>query len=116
LDPYAVLRDAVVNKRQVVAEYEGRRRDFCPHVLGLKNGRRRCLAYQFAGETSSGAAKPGPDAWRCFDVDRLLIIEVREGPWFSGPVHSRRQTCVDVVDVDSERPRFAVIAGFRRGP
>lgn len=113
-DAYAQLREAVLKKLQVVAEYDGRPREFCPHVLGLKNGRRRCLAFQFAGESSSGSTRPAPETWRCFDVDRLVVLRVRPGPWFSAPERRPGQTCVDEVDVDADRPVFTLIRGFKR--
>jgi hypothetical protein len=115
-DAYALLRKAVREKLQVVAEYDGRQREFCPHVLGTKNGRRRCLAYQFAAEHTSGAVERDAQSWRCFDVDRITIVEVRTGLWLPDSEHTRGQTCVDEVDVNAERPAptFTLIQGFRR--
>jgi len=44
---YELLRRAIVERRQVVAVYDGLRRELCPHRLGTKNGRLQCLFYQF---------------------------------------------------------------------
>jgi hypothetical protein len=98
---YEIVRDAILNKRQIVAIYNGHYREMCPHVLGTKNGRRQALFYQFGGTSSTGLAPPGSmDNWRCILVDRLQEIAVRDGAWHSAPNHSRPQTCVDLIDVE----------------
>ncbi len=101
LTTYELLREAILKRRQVWAVYHGLPRAFCPHVLGTKGSEQHCLSYQFAGETTSGAITPGsPDNWRCFTVDGLAQVSLREGPWFTAPNWDRRQTCVDVIDVE----------------
>jgi hypothetical protein len=101
VDNYALIRDALLHKRQVIAVYQGRRRELCPHVLGTKNGRRQALFYQFAGESRSGLGAAGSAAnWRCIPVDELRDVCVRDGSWFTAATHSRPETCVDVIDVE----------------
>lgn len=98
--PYDVLREAIVKRRQVVAVYRGLPREFCPHVLGTKNGEAHCLGYQFAGMSTSGPIAPGStEGWRCFIVAELSAVAARDGPWFSAPNWDRRQACVDRIDV-----------------
>jgi hypothetical protein len=95
------LRDAILNKRQVLATYNGYYREMCPHVLGRKRGRAQALFYQFGGTSSSGLAPAGSmDNWRCIPVERLEGITVRDGDWYSAANHSRPQTCVDEIDVE----------------
>ena len=98
-DSYAVVRQAIIDKKQVVA-YEGGRREMCPHVIGTKNGRRQALFFQFAGFTRSGLPPGGQ--WRCMPIDGLSEVTTREGAWHTGQQHSRPQTCVDMIDVEVE--------------
>jgi GNAT superfamily N-acetyltransferase len=99
-DVYRMLRDAIVHRRQVIATYRGVRREMCPHVLGLKAGREQCLFYQFGGESAGERLRGGGvDNWRCLAVDELRDVEVRDGQWYTAEIGSRRQTCVDSVDL-----------------
>lgn len=97
-DVYALIYDAIVNKRHVIATYHGLYREMCPHTLGTKRGRRQALFYQFAGESSKGLPPDGE--WRCIILDQLENVSVREGEWHTSPDHSVPQTCVDVIDVE----------------
>lgn len=96
-DTYEQLRRAVRERLQVSAEYDGRPRQFCPHVVGTTAGEPRCFAYQFGGETSTGPLTAG--AWRCFRIDKLTGVRVRPGEWHTGAAPTRPQTCVKDVDV-----------------
>ena len=102
-DTYEVVRQAITEKKQVVAEYNEHVREMCPHVIGTKNGREQALFYQFGGTSSSGTIIPGSkDNWRCIPVEGLRIIEVRDGEWHSSSDHTKPQTCVGEVDVEVE--------------
>ncbi len=98
---YALVRQAVLEKQQVVATFKGHRREMCPHVLGAApGGIAQCLFYQFAGGSESGLGPDGsPDNWRCIPVENLRNVEIRPGPWHTASNHSRRQTCVRRIDV-----------------
>jgi len=96
---YAVLRDAIVNKKQVSCIYRGLVREICPHVIGTgKDGRETVLSFQFAGGSSKGLP-PGGE-WRCMRVDEMSQVSSRTGPWHTGDNHSRPQTCVKQIDVE----------------
>jgi hypothetical protein len=99
---YELIKSAILNKQQIVATYQGHRREMCPHVLGRKNGRLQCLFYQFGGSSSSGpVGTPGnPHNWRCMPVDKLQDVEVRDGPWYTAGNHSQQQSCVGTIDVE----------------
>jgi hypothetical protein len=100
---HEIIADAIINKKQVTAFYNGHLREMCPHVLGTKNGRTQCLFYQFGGGSSSGTITPNSQQnWRCIPVDTLEISEVKTGIWHTGSNHSRPQTCVDFIDVEVE--------------
>lgn len=98
---YAVIKNAIINKQQIVATYNGHVREMCPHIIGTKNGREQALFYQFGGTSSSGEIVPdSPKNWRCIPIEGLNNVAVRAGRWYSGANHSRPQTCVDVIDVE----------------
>jgi hypothetical protein len=97
---YSIIRQAIIDKKQVIATYDGHRREMCPHVIGTKNGRSQALFYQFGGTSSSGLAPIGSHAnWRCIPIARLRDVSTREGAWHTASNHSRDQTCVDEIDV-----------------
>jgi hypothetical protein len=97
----ALLRRAIQERRQVIATYQGRPREFCPHVLGTTKGEWVCLAYQFGGE-SSRPLVPGSDAnWRCFKAHDLSNVTVRDGEWHTCPPRKGKpQRCVEVVELE----------------
>lgn len=98
---YDLLRQAILRRQQVLAVYKNLPREFCPHVLGMKGDARHCLGYQFAGQSTTDAIVPGSTGnWRCFVVDDLSQVSLREGPWFTAPNWDRRQTCVERIDVE----------------
>jgi hypothetical protein len=100
---YELIRQAIINKQQVIADYHGYTREMCPHVLGTKNGRAQGLFYQFGGGSRGGLGLPGSaDNWRCIIISDLRNVAVRDGEWHTGQRHSQRQTCVDRVDVEVE--------------
>jgi hypothetical protein len=98
---YRLIREAILAKRQVVATYQGHRRELCPHVLGTKNGRPQALFFQFGG--GSASALPPEGDWRCIPIDGLEDIVVRDGAWFTGVSHGHPERCVDTVDVGAAR-------------
>jgi hypothetical protein len=97
-DNYSLIRQTILEMKQVVATYQGRYREMCPHTLGTKNGRRQALFFQFAGESSRGLP-PGGE-WRCIPVDELADVSIRGGAWHTDDRHSQRQSCVDEIDVE----------------
>ena len=100
---YEIVKKAIIEKKQIVALYNGHRRELCPHVIGTKNGRYQALFYQFGGSSSSRTIELGSSKnWRCIQIDGLSIEEVRDGEWYSASNHSRPQTCVDEVEVEVE--------------
>jgi hypothetical protein len=96
---YAVLRDAIVHRKQVTCTYNGLVREICPHVIGTGgDGSQMVLSYQFGGRSSKGLP-PGGE-WRCMRVDAIHGAVSRAGAWHSGDNHSRPQSCVKVIDVE----------------
>ena len=95
---YAAIRQAIIDRHQIVCIYKDHTRECCPHAIGHTNGIERVLVYQFGG-TSSRGLPPGGE-WRCMDIPDMLQVQIRPGPWFTGTGHSRPQTCVKQVDID----------------
>ena len=96
---YQQVRDAILQKKQVIARYQQKYREMCPHSIGWKRGREQALFLQFAGESSSGLGNP-EDNWRCIPIAQLEIIEIRAGQWYTASNHSRKSTCIDTIDVE----------------
>lgn len=100
-DAYSLVRQAIINKDQVIATYQGHNREMSPHVIGTKGGRQQALFYQFGGTSSSGLGPDGSgENWRCIPVDELQGVSTRKGAWHTAPTHSQEQTCVDSIDVE----------------
>ena len=97
MDTYELLEQAIRDKQPVAARYDGGVREFCPHALGTKRGRRHVLAYQYGGASASGL--PAGGEWRCLDVERLSEVAVRAGEeWRSAPNVFNPQSCLDEVE------------------
>lgn len=100
-DAYTTIRQAIIDLKPVTATYNGYPREMCPHVLGTKSGRPQALFYQFGGHSDSGLDPDGsPTNWRCMFIDELSDVATFDGEWHTAPNHSRRQSCVDEIDVE----------------
>ncbi len=99
---YQMLRNAILNRQNISADYKNYHRIMTPHALGHKDGREKCLLYQFAGESSSATVFPenSPANWRCVFIDELTNVTVSGGPPITCRTHTKKQTCVDAVDVE----------------
>lgn len=98
---YMKIRDAILQKLTISADYDGYHREMCPHTLGVKRGREHALFYQFSGASKSGLGPDGSSQnWRCVDIAKLSNVQTRQGQWHTAPNHSRPQTCVDAIDVE----------------
>jgi hypothetical protein len=95
---YQVLRQAIIDRKQVTCIYQGLPREVCPHVIGKKRGKNHVLVFQFGGQSSRGLP-PGGE-WRCMDPDTVTNAALRDGPWHTGDSHLKPQTCVDQIDVE----------------
>lgn len=99
MNEYEVIKEAIQNKKQIIAEYNGHVREMCPHVIGVKLGRQQALFYQFGGTSSSGQIIPNsPNNWRCIPIQGLSNVISQDGKWHTGTNHSKPQTCVDHID------------------
>lgn len=94
-----LLREAISGLKQVTGFYKEYDREFCPHILGEKKGEWKVLVWQFDGGTSRLGGLPVGGDWRCFSVDGLLELSLRDGEWHQGWHKGRgQQNCVDDID------------------
>jgi general stress protein 26 len=100
---YRIIWKAIRARKQIVCSYKNRPREVFPHILGYKaSGEEAVFMFQVGGE-SSQTLPPGDD-WRCFDLNGITDIQVREGSWRGGAQHRQAQTCIQFVDVDVNVP------------
>jgi len=100
---YRIIWKAIRARKQIVCSYKNRPREVFPHILGYKaSGEEAVFMFQVGGE-SSQPLPPGGD-WRCFDLDGIADIQVREGSWRGDSRHRQAQTCIQFVDVDVNVP------------
>lgn len=99
---FDMIWDAIVQKKQIVARYNGHPRVLCPHVLGYKNGNEQCLFYQCGGTSDSGLGAVGSSKnWRCIPLDGLDEVSTRDGDWYTAyKMGSRPQNCVEQVVIE----------------
>jgi len=97
---YNVIREAILQRRQVVATYDRSVLHLCPHAIGMTDGKAQVLFYQFGEFASNGRsfARHG-DSWRCIPVEELSGISVQTGVWHGGTRESRPD-CVSDIDIE----------------
>jgi len=78
-EQYIKVWHAVRSREPLSFLYRGKYREALPIILGYSaDGREALMAYQTAGETSSGRKLPG---WRCFYLAEVRDINARKGGW-----------------------------------
>jgi hypothetical protein len=99
---YQLVRQAILEHKNIHATYNGLHREMSPHVIGTKNGKEQALCYQYGGDSSSRPIQPDGSAvnWRCIEIIKLSNVQLVDGAWHTAPDHSRPQTCVDQVDIE----------------
>jgi len=98
---WAVLEQALIQRRPVQARYHGQDRVLCPHALGWKNGRPKVLCYQADGTTDHGALPTNRlQRWRSMFIDDIEEPTIIDGPWRTAPNYSRDSNCIDELEID----------------
>lgn len=99
-DKHDVVRHAILRRLMLIAWYDGHRREVLPHALGRQGSIDRVLCFQVGGGSSKGPiVSHSPNNWRCFDLSRLVIVDVRECEWVDCG-YDGRQTCIDNLDLE----------------
>ena len=100
METYELIEKAILQKKQIFADYKGHSRKMCPHVLGTKKGVSQALFYQFGGSSSKGLKNDGNN-WRCIKIDELTNVSIKDGEWHTGNVKTNKgNSCIDSVDVE----------------
>jgi len=84
--------------RQLHFVYDGFLRCVCPHSVGWSKGLERVIGFQFAGFSPGGLALGGD--WRCFDIQDMRKVSVRDGEWHTGLKHFQPRGFIERVHVD----------------
>lgn len=94
-----VIIDAIKNKYSLKFFYKGNLRILSPHAYGYdKDNELSVFTYQFDGESSSG----GLPQWRCMKVSEIDgEIEVIKNEWETGTGHSKPQTCIKRIIIET---------------
>jgi hypothetical protein len=95
---FDLFHRAILGKKQIACSYGGYAREICPYILGHKAGREAALVFQFGGRSSRGLSPCGD--WRCFYLDEVRDVVLRDGAWRGEAQHRTRQQCVDDVFID----------------
>jgi hypothetical protein len=100
---YQIIWKAIRARKRIAFSYGDRPREVCPHILGYKaSGQEALFVFQVGGESSQPLPPRGD--WRCFELDRISDIQLRDGDWRSGTRHGKAQSCVQFVDIDVNIP------------
>jgi hypothetical protein len=96
-DAFELVKQAILEKKVILAVYHERQRELCPHVLGWKTNREHALFFQVGGDSVKGLASTG--SWRCLNLDGLTEVESQEGAFVTGPsYYDNPQKCVDKIE------------------
>ena len=96
---YNLFARAMIDRKQILCTYGAYARVLCSIIIGHSQGQEKALTYQFGGDSESGLRSGGD--WKCLLLAKVSNAQLRDGPWHSGGgSHTRRQRCVEVVDID----------------
>jgi len=97
---WAVLEQALIQRRPVAARYHGHQRLLCPHALGWKNGRPKVLSYQSDGTTSGGALPTSSQqCWRTMFIDEIEDPVITDDPWQTADNYSPASNGIDILEI-----------------
>ena len=68
-----ILIDFLTQGKNIEFLYEGKKRIYCPHILGMKNGKINIFGIQFGGSSSQPLDRNGN--WRCFNISKISKIK-----------------------------------------
>ncbi len=98
---WAVIEQALLERRPVQARYHGHHRLLCPHALGWHRGRPKVLAYQGDGTTSQGTLTVDPrQRWRSMFVDEIQDAVITDEPWQTADNYSSATAGISDLHLD----------------
>jgi len=93
---WAVLEQALLERRPVRARYHGTDRVLCPHALGWKNARPKVLSYQ-AGP--AGLPAEPRQRWRSMFVDEIEDPVITDARWETADNYSPATNGIDDLEI-----------------
>ena len=93
---WAVLEQALLQRRPVQATYHGRSRILCPHALGWKHGHAKVLAYQLDSTTSRLDAR---QQWRSMFIDQIEDAVLTDDAWDTADNYTPDTNGIDELDL-----------------
>ncbi len=96
-ETYEVFRKAILQRQQVLANYAGSRRGFCPHALGWRDGQLHSLCYEFLS-VDEPLLDECEGAWCCIPLAGIEHAVLREGVWHTD-ISTPPPPCLDRVEV-----------------
>lgn len=99
---WAVLEQAIAQRRSVSACYHAGQRIVCPHALGWKAGRAKVLVYQ-AEPTPNPTAVDPRQQWRSMFVDEIDNPVITDDPWRTADNYTPICNNIDEVEIDVNR-------------
>ncbi len=101
---WAILEQALLQRRSVSACYHGHQRLLFPHALGWHHGRAMVLAYQGDGTTSQGSLAPDPrQRWRSMFIDEVHEAVITDQPWQTAHNYSPATTGISQLHLVVDR-------------
>ena len=76
---WAILEQALIQRRPVQADYHGQQRLLSPHAIGWKNGRPKVLSYQATNPTDP--ATDPRQQWRSMFIDDIQNATITNHTW-----------------------------------
>ena len=99
---WAVLEQALLQRRPVHATYHGRSRLLCPHALGWKNGRAKVLAYQADSTTSTTSPVNTRQQWRSMFIEQIEDAVLTDDAWHTADNYTHDTNGIDELDLHIE--------------
>lgn len=98
---WALLQEALNQRRPVRARYHGQLRLLCPHALGWKHGRAKALSYQAAPTTTDQETLPSEarQRWRSMFVDEIEDPTLTDDPWQTAGNYSQDSNGIDELEI-----------------
>ncbi len=102
---YAVIRAAMLGRRQLRGRRQGRTVCFCPHALGWREGNAYVLGFMIQPDPTLPAA-PGTwgrwlRLWQWLPLEEFDSVDSVEGPWFTMP-HRQDPSLIFLHRVDGQ--------------
>ena len=102
---WAILEQALIQRRPVQADYHGQQRLLCPHAIGWKNGRRKVLSYQSDNTTNPDDHTTDPrQHWRSMFIDDIENAIITNDTWQTADNYTPNTNGIDHLHLSLPQP------------